>query len=321
MAAEQTLVSRAVSLEDNLPTYLAICRAFGRRQQHKEAYDMSVDILRMMGAIPEGNFGMKMTLGKDLMFLKRFFARHLDANILAIPLLEDNRLEPVFELLRVAATHAYYCGAMVSEHVRAMLGCNSKLQLAVYFHEDDLALQGLQGLDLLSADSEAGFHIQSVRLCFSSLAYSTLYRNRHKRSYLNKSKRYLRELKCIYQMKGTVCWHRCMLMEAHLLEAVKKGKQSTSILDGFDRAIEAASSKGWDHDAALGSQLAAEYCVNVMQGIPNKDSIEFTTMATLFRRYLQQANNLYKSWGAMALISHLENRYHSLLVDVSVHDS
>jgi len=101
-------------------------------------------------------------------------------------------------------------------------------------------------------------------------------------------------------------------MEAHL-EAVT-GRESTSILLAFDRAIEAASRSGYDHDAALGSQLAAEYCLSVMQGI-DKDSKQYTTMDTLLCRYLQRAIDLYRSWGAIALVYHLESKHRSFLID------
>jgi len=82
MVTGQTLLSRARSLEDKLPTYLAIGRAFGRREQHKEAYDVSLDVLRMMGAIPTGGIRVKMRLFKDIMYAKRFFAKHSDADVL-----------------------------------------------------------------------------------------------------------------------------------------------------------------------------------------------------------------------------------------------
>jgi len=99
-------------------------------------------------------------------------------------------------------------------------------------------------------------------------------------------------------------------MEVHL-EAVKGG-QMTSIALAFDRAIEAASHCGHDHDAALGLQLAAEYCWSVMQRV-QKDSKQYTTMDNLLRRYLQQAIDLYQSRGAFALIDHLESKRRSLL--------
>jgi len=389
MAVGQTLIGRAKSLEDKLPAYLAICRAFGRREQHKEAYDLSVNILRIMGAIRKGSIGVKIRLFKDFLYVKRFFASHSDADILAVPLLKDKRLETIMELLSEAGTHAYFCSAdldflsavsrmlvisltkglspicstamtgyslfcnalddmkgtnrfsnlaseildltkakepaclqlfSVTLHVYAWkdppeqiidlyerahkLGMESgdfengmlsqvagyhhafvtghpladlelnylsvmkrlrlynmkfvhafaeeeicpiqylrgtaeigfdpivlskygptgiagnasekfqlisgfigRLQLAVYFNEDDLALQSMQGLDRVS-DTDTSFASASVRLCFSSLAYATLYRNRRRRSYLNKSKRCLQELKRLCRIKGTICWHR-----------------------------------------------------------------------------------------------------------------
>jgi len=108
------------------------------------------------------------------------------------------------------------------------------------------------------------------------------------------------------------------MMEAHLLEAAKGTLYSPSILVAFDRAIEDASCNGYDHDAALGSQLAAKYCLSVMQGGIHKDSMHFTTIDTLLRWYLQQAIDLYKSWGAIALVNHLENKHGSFLIDATV---
>jgi len=107
-------------------------------------------------------------------------------------------------------------------------------------------------------------------------------------------------------------------MEAHI--AAAEGRQLTSISVAFDHAIETASRNGYDHDAALGSQLATEYCASVMQGI-HRDSKEYTTMDTLLRRYLQQARDLYQSWGAIALIDHLESMHSSLLIDATVLNS
>jgi len=209
-------------------------------------------------------------------------------------------------------------GHDVSEHFRLMFGYCTRLQLGVYFNDDDLAHQSVKRLDLESTSSDTSFDLLTVRLCFISLACSTLYRNRRKRSYLTKSKRCLGQLQRICRIRGAESLHRCMLMEAHLEAA--KGKYLPSIPLAFDRAIEAASRTGYDRDAALGSQLAAEYCLSIMQGI-QKDSIHFTTMDTLLRRYLQQAIDLYKSWGAIAVVNHSETKHSSFLNDTTIRDS
>jgi len=62
-----------------------------------------------------------------------------------------------------------------SEHFRLIYGYIGRLHLAAYFDEEDLALQSIQGLDLVTTSADASFYIQSVGLCFSSLVYSTLY--------------------------------------------------------------------------------------------------------------------------------------------------
>jgi len=95
-------------------------------------------------------------------------------------------------------------------------------------------------------------------------------------------------------------------MEAHLQAA--EGRNTATIPAAYDHAIKAASRSGYDHDAALGSQLAAEYCLSVMERLA-KDSIQFATIENLLCRYVQEARQLYKSWGAIALVKHLEARY------------
>jgi len=98
-----------------------------------------------------------------------------------------------------------------------------------------------------------------------------------------------------------------VLIETHLEAA--EGRQLASIPAAFDRVIKDASNNGYDHDAALGSQLAAEYCMSVMQRI-DRVSEQYTAMDTLHCRYLQRAIDLYQSWGALALMDHLESKKH-----------
>jgi len=83
---------------------------------------MSLEILRMMGAIRMGSFGVKMRLFKDLVYTKGFFAKHSDADILAISILKDKRLEMIMDLWSVAGIHAYYCGATMDHLVTIFRG-------------------------------------------------------------------------------------------------------------------------------------------------------------------------------------------------------
>ena len=488
MAAGHSVIDRARCLDDKMPTYLAICKAIGREQRHKEASELSFDVLHSMGAIPKRGIGLKMHLIRDFLYLKRFFSKHTDAEILALPLMENSRLATIMELLSVASYHAYYCGAMLdflagvsrmlvvslkhghspccgtammgfslfsnavndmkashrfshlareilrltqareeqclqifvithfvyawkdpadqiielyegahkigmesgdfenallsqvsgyhhafvaghslsvlemkyasvmekldlynmqfvrgfavehllpiqhlrgtgnhhfesallstfgptgamdnaSEYFRLTYGYLGRLQLAVYFNDDDFAVHTLRELERLAPGSDTGFGIKSVRICFSSLAYATLYRKLRRRSYLRKSRWYLRQLKGFCQSKGTSCWHRCALMEAHLLAT--QGKNPTIVSTAYDHAIGAASRNGHDHDAALASQLAAEYCLSVLQRHP-ANSTELYSLENMARNYLGRARELYLSWGAVALVNHLEERH------------
>ena len=488
MAAGHNVISRARCLDDKMPTYLAICKAIGREQRHKEASEFGFDVLHTMGAIPKRGIGLKMYLIRDFLYLKRFFAKHSDAEILAIPILDNKGLATTMELLSVASYHAYYCGAMLdflagvsrmlvvslknghspccgtammgfslfsnavndmkaahrfshlareiltmtqareeqclqifvithfvyawkdpsdqiielyegahkigmeagdfenallsqvsgyhhafvaghslaalemkyssvlekldlyniqfvrgfavehllpiqhlrgtgnhqfepallstfgptgaldnaSEYFRLTYGYLGRLQLAVYFNDNEFARHTLRELDRLAPGSDTGFGIKSARICFSSLAYASLYMKSRRRCYLRKGRWYLRQLKGFCQSKGTSCWHRCALMEAHLVAA--EGKNATAVSAAYDHAIGAATRNGYNHDAALASQLAAEYCLSVLQR-NHANRTDFVTMEQLARGYLSQARELYLSWGAMALVNHLEERH------------
>ncbi len=476
----QQVLENATSLEDKLPTQVAICRAVGREERHMEAFNMSVRILRTLRSLPQRNGGMKINLVKDFLYVKRCFARQSDSEILNKPLMVDQKLQTIMELLSVAAYHAYYCGALVdflamilrmlrisltegfcthsgvammgyclfcnsmndmdgahrffrlardiltiteareleclqiyvvshfvlswkvkheevielyeeahkvgmesgdfengllsltsryyhgfvaghslsvlrlqfsslidkikvyklesvqvitieqmlpipflqgtaespfdpkelatfgpvtnltSKSYRLLYGYLSRLQLAVYFDEDELANYILQRLSKLP-DFDIGFCTRSIRLCFSSLAYSTLYRKCRQRTFLRKARRCLKQLKGLCQVKGTNSWHRCMLMEAHL--AAAKGKARATIKASYDHAISAAKRSGNEHDAALGAQLAATYFLSTTDDLSNGD---IRSNKTLIREYLLQARELYLRWGAAGLVNRLE---------------
>ena len=65
---------------------------------------------------------------------------------------------------------------------------------------------------------------------------------------------------------------------------------------------------GYRQDAALGSQLAAEY----VMGLP--DNVLYTMpRQQLICQYLTQARDLYLQWGARALVRHLERKHSAYL--------
>ena len=485
----QQVVTMARIFEDQLPTRVAICRAIGREQRHTEALKMSVGILRTLRMLPRTDIGVKVRLVNDYVFVRRYFAKRSDDEILDKPLIDDRRMETVMELLSVAAYHAYYSGAMLeflaatlrllrlslkegycgysgvsmmgyclfcnslndmdgalrfsrlareiltmtnakeleclqifvvahwvvswrdpdeviidlynraykvgmesgdfengllsrtaayqhsfvagrplavlesnfsalleklkmykldsvrvmtveqllpipylrgtsatpfdveelgkfgpvtsisSENFRLLYGYMARLQLAFYFNKQDLTLHILQKIASIP-DFDHAFGTKSVRFCFSSLAYSTLYRNTEKRAYLKKARKFLKQLQALSKVKGRNSWHRCMLMEAHLHAA--EGKNAASVQISYDHAIGAASRSGHDHDAALGAQLAAEYFANMKDVFRNNSAMD-KAKDTLVRQYLVQARDGYIKWGAWGLVKHLERSYPTYL--------
>jgi len=118
---------------------------------------MSLDILRIMGVTLTGGVRVKiMTLLKDLVYAKRFLARHSDADILAIPMLEDKRLEMIMDLWLEAGVHAYFCGARLDNVVAIFRG------LAISLRKGLAPLSGvaLTGYSLVCAgmDDMKGAH-------------------------------------------------------------------------------------------------------------------------------------------------------------------
>jgi hypothetical protein len=490
----EQVLHRGQSLEDKLPTQVAICRAVGREERHMEAFGMSVGILQSLRILPKSNIRLKLRMVKDLLFVRCYLNKHTDEELLAMPVDEDKKLEMIMGLLSVAAYHAYYSGAMVdflvattrmlrlslqqgytvhsgvammgyclfcntlhdmdgalrfsrlardiltltkareleclqifvvchwvlawkephedviqlyevasksgmesgdfengllsltagyhqryvaghelasvernftgllqklkayklnsvqvmtveqllpipylrgrtksplnakelqkfgpvadtsSENYRLLYGYMARLQLGVYFNEDELTLVILQKLAVLP-DFDLAFGTKSIRLCFSSLAYSTLYRTTGRKSFLKKARKFLKQLKGLSKVKGTNSWHRCMLMDSHLLAA--EGKSGAGMQASYDHAIGAAKRSGHIHDAGLGAQLAAEYFLSMEDDFKDHPALSKAS-DTLVRQYLEQARVLYLSWGAVGLVNHLEKKYSQYLQPRSV---
>lgn len=490
----QQVLRRGRSLEDKLPTQVAICRAVGREERHMEAFKMSVGILQSLGTLSKSNIGLKIRMVKDFLHVRRYLKNHSDEELVNIPMSNDKKLEMTMELLSVAAYHAYYSGAMVdflvailrllrlsveqgysihsgvammgyclicsnlndmegalrfarlardilthtkareleclqifvvshwvlawkepheevielyelasksgmeagdfengllsrtagyhhgfvaghelaalesklsglmeklkvyklnsvqvmtveqlrpipylrgtskvpldakelqnfgpvthssSENYRLLYGYMARLQLGVYFNEDELTLVMLQKFASLP-DFDLAFGTKSIRLCFSSLAYSTLYRKTGKGGYLKKARKFIKQLKGLSKVKGANSWHRCMLMDAHLLAA--EGKRGAGIQASYDHAIGAAKRSGHIHDAGLGAQLAAEYFLSMEDDFKNH-AVLSKAKDMLVRQYLEHARELYLNWGAVGLVNHLERKYSKYLQPTSM---
>jgi hypothetical protein len=100
----------------------------------------------------------------------------------------------------------------------------------------------------------------------------------------------MEEMREITRKKGLNNLHRCYLMEADLLSCQKT--TVSNVKDEFDKAIVAAEKAGFMQDAALGNELAGEFCL--------RTGDDFRS-----RAYFTNAQKLYKKWGADALVDHL----------------
>ena len=88
------------------------------------------------------------------------------------------------------------------------------------------------------------------------------------------------------------------------IEACQKGKSVSEIQKTFDETIDFASERGFKQDAALAAQVAADFFLS--KGLQEEANI------SLIRSYLQVALGHYQSWGAAALMNHIEDRIEGL---------
>jgi hypothetical protein len=168
--------------------------------------------------------------------------------------------------------------------------CWSRLQLAYYFHELEIADKLVKPY-LKLAKQDTFFAVQTVRVFFSGLVASGLMKKTGKRKYKKRAKKELDEMKALMQSRGLNNLHRYLLMVADY--AACKQKDSDEVKRSFDKAIAAAGKAGFTQDAALGNELAGEYFLSLGDD-------DFWT-----KHYFSRAHELYHEWGAQAKVDHL----------------
>jgi hypothetical protein len=182
-----------------------------------------------------------------------------------------------------------------------LYGYLSRLQLGVYFGDYKFAEKIVRKLAPLSKFCKC-FPINSLRLFFSSLTYASLARETRKKSHILKARKYLKQLRTFCKIKGMCSWHRCVVMEAHLKSWGKKMKDLSAQLV-YDHAIMAAVKANHHQDAALAAQLAGEHFLSMVDHSPESDR------RRLGRKYLTQAREFYRRWGAAAQVERMEKKY------------
>jgi hypothetical protein len=184
--------------------------------------------------------------------------------------------------------------ASFDETFRNSWWCWSRIQLAYYFGELEIADKIYRPFNRFSAVDTA-FIMATIRIFFSGLVASAMYRKTGKRMYRSRAKKMIRDMERILsKMRGLNNLHRYLLMQADLL-AAEKGKDSDRVKGAFDKAIGAAAKAGFRQDAALGNELAGEY---------------FVAIGDTFwpEVYFSRSYDLYLEWGANAKAEQLKGK-------------
>ena len=181
-------------------------------------------------------------------------------------------------------------GNSVSETLRWSWWCWSRIQLAYFYGEFEIAFKFLAPFAKLSAVDTAYFSM-SPRIYFTGLTATGLAKKTGKRKYINLAKKATKEMEVLMKTRGLNNLHRCLLMQAELLVCIK-GKPE-DVKKAYDKAIATSGKAGFTHDTALGNELAGEYFLKVGD--------EFWA-----KEYLTRACELYHEWGALAKMEHLK---------------
>jgi hypothetical protein len=187
----------------------------------------------------------------------------------------------------------------LAETFRRSWWCWARLQLAYYFGELEVADKIYYPFLKFSAVDKS-YIVTSMRVFFSGLAASGLYRTTGKRMYRNRAREMIKDMeKMMSSKRGLNNLHRYFLMQADLMacSSSKSGEKQHTVKVAFDKAIAMAGKAGFRQDAALGNELAGEYLLTTRED--NKFWTEF---------YFSRAYDLYKEWGADAKADQLKTK-------------
>jgi histidine kinase len=105
------LIDKATSLEDRLPTYLALAVGKGRQHRHAESMVLCQDALLRLKAIPKRMRCIKMM--HDFASVKKLLKTHSDQEILTLPVCQDKNKSIVMDFFTEYAYRSFHCGNFV----------------------------------------------------------------------------------------------------------------------------------------------------------------------------------------------------------------
>lgn len=175
------------------------------------------------------------------------------------------------------------------------------MQLAVYMGDDEKALEyyeRLKDINMGIGKATAAYH---VRLFFFGIICVQNFRQSRKNRFKSEAKKYTDTLRELVDGGAINLPHKLVLLEAEL--ASLTSKDFKEIIRKYEKSIFAASRAGFLQDAGLANYLCAQFCLR--EG--NEHSAE---------TYLIQAASLYSSWGAVAVVNTIKERYSSIFPEV-----
>ena len=162
----------------------------------------------------------------------------------------------------------------------------SRLELGVYFGNLEFAVR-MSELIQTYTDFGRSYTCCSKIHLHSALAYAGMARKTGITKYKTRAVEYVKNLRYLCRSRGLNVLHKCLLMEAEVLSLECRDMQK--LAEAYDNAILAAVKMGYSQDAAFGSELAGASMLVI-----NEDS--------LADRYLSQACNLWREYGACAKV-------------------
>jgi len=190
------------------------------------------------------------------------------------------------------------------DEIQSLLnGYMSRLILAVYFGEYSFVVKWIEHIKKTVENSN--FEGSILSIYYSGLALSGLFRTTGCEKYLKMARKETKAMKKLINARGTVkSDHRYLIMEAGVMATEITKSTTVQAILAFENAISAAIETKHMHDAALCSELAAQYFADAKE-------------TKLAQKYCMQAEIHYKAWGAMGKVRHLQKKKNSYLSNKS----
>ncbi|KAG7369008.1 multi-sensor signal transduction multi-kinase [Nitzschia inconspicua] len=180
-----------------------------------------------------------------------------------------------------------------SQLYRNVFAYLSRLELAVFFGNYEFAVR-MSVLIQPHAKYDGSYSTISREPFYSCLAYGGLARATGRRGYVSKAVKFARRLHHLCNTRGMNVRHKCLLLHAQIMSL--RTENASKIITAFDEAIHAAMQSGYIQDAALSCEVAGEAMLDF-------------GLETRGYRYLNQARDMWREYGAHAKVEHLLAKY------------